>query len=162
MNSCCCNGALCIGLHLIGHANCTFLGVPEGSLLGEAALSLEPLTSRAKERSRPDIACIKYMYESCKLMALNKLACYKSMVYRCLREPGAILKQLWKLCKVSAHGKALYILYAGDGLFRSGPHVFCTLWQDLLCFSAGLSEDAGYRKIGILRIERKCFQLQAD
>ena len=69
------------------------------------------------------------------------------MVYRCLREPGAILKQLWKLGKVSAHGKALYILYAGDGLFSSGSHVFCTLWQDFFCFSALLSEDAVHRRL---------------
>lgn len=49
------------GVHLVLWCACTFLGLAEGSLLGEAALSLEPLTSRAKESSRPDIACIKHM-----------------------------------------------------------------------------------------------------
>lgn len=57
----------------------------------------------------------------------------RDMVHRCFRKPGTILEELWKLCKVSGHGKALHILYAGDGLFCPGPHVLCTLWQHLLC-----------------------------
>ena len=83
------------------------------------------------------------------------------MVYRCLRKPGPILKQLWKLCKFSAHGKILYVLYAGDGLFSSGPHGLCTLWQDLFYFSAILSEDAVCQEMGMLHVESQHLHTQA-
>lgn len=49
--------------------------------------------------------------------------------YRCLRESGAVLEELWKLSKVCAGCKVLHVLYAGDGLFSSGPQAFCTLKQ---------------------------------
>lgn len=44
--------------------DCTCLRAAELNLLPEEALSLEPLTSRAKDRSRPDIACTYEVYQA--------------------------------------------------------------------------------------------------
>ena len=52
------------GVQVIMHVDCTFLTATELNLFAEKALSLEPLTSRAKERSRPDIACTKEVYQA--------------------------------------------------------------------------------------------------
>lgn len=46
---------------VVMHVDYTFLTVAELGLLADEALSLELLTSRANERSCPDIACTEHV-----------------------------------------------------------------------------------------------------
>lgn len=54
------------GVSACAFLECTCLTAAELNLVPEEALSLEPLTSRAKDWSRPDIACTEEVYQATK------------------------------------------------------------------------------------------------